>query len=572
MAEFTPQSSTSSGSGAAPQNSIVFLQNSPVSVKLKETNYLIWRQQVLATIRGYGLEGFLTGTMEKPQEWISEKGATQRTPNPDYINWERQDQLLAAWLQSSLSEGIMVLVVGLSSTSDIWRALETNFSSQSKAKLMQYKLQLQTLKKDNLSMSEYLTKIKTCCDLLGSAGYKVSADDQILHVLAGLGSEYDPVMVSITSRIEPWSILDVQSLLLSFESRLESSKSTPLNSDGSQPSAHYANHNNTQRGGHFGFQHTRGRGFQASNRGGRGGSNRGVFNGGRGRGRSPGNKPVCQVCFIPGHTADRCWHRFDQTFVAKQQQQQNQQSPGHYKPSSNMVQVPSSQASTNAFNYAYSDYNSDHTWYPDSGATNHVSNDLSNLNLASEYQGSNRLQMGNGFGVDIAHIGTTSLISPSHPRPFILHNLLHVPKITKNLLSVSQFARDNRVFFEFHPEFCFVKDQVTKEILLKGILKRGLYQFILHKSFPASSNIISSQPQPSSPPVVSSAVLSSPAAYSVSLVPAACSVSLDSLSIDVWHKRLGHCNFDILQRALSSCNIKFNKKIFCCFVSTLFFC
>uniref|UniRef100_A0A151UEF3 Uncharacterized protein n=1 Tax=Cajanus cajan TaxID=3821 RepID=A0A151UEF3_CAJCA len=38
-----------------------------------------------------------------------------------------------------------------------------------------------------------------------------------------------------------------------------------------------------------------------------------------------------------------------------------------------------------------------------------------------------------------------------------LNNLLLVPSITKNLVSVSQFARDNDVFFEFHSNYCFVK-------------------------------------------------------------------------------------------------------------------
>lgn len=63
---------------------------------------------------------------------------------------------------------------------------------------MQYKLQLQTLKEDNLSMSEYLPKIKTCCDLLSSAGCGVSEDDQILHILAGLGSDYDVSLLELS--------------------------------------------------------------------------------------------------------------------------------------------------------------------------------------------------------------------------------------------------------------------------------------------------------------------------------------------------------------------------------------
>lgn len=261
MAE-SSNGSNNSGSSSSSQNTIVFLQNNPIGTKLKETNYLIWRQQVWATVKGYGLEGYLTGSKEPPQMWITEKEGTtvERTINPDFTTWERQDQLLSAWLQSSLAEGIMVNIVGLTTSSSIWKALETNFASQSRAKVMQYKLQLQTLRKNSLSMSEYLSKVKACCDLLNSVGYNVSEGDQILHILNGLGSEYDPVVVIVSGKAESWTIMDVHSLLLSFENRLESTKLTASNTDGSQPSVHFMNQFVVQRGGHFGgFPSTRGR-------------------------------------------------------------------------------------------------------------------------------------------------------------------------------------------------------------------------------------------------------------------------------------------------------------------------
>lgn len=41
--------------------------------------------------------------------------------------------------------------------------------------------------------------------------------------------------------------------------------------------------------------------------------------------------------------------------------------------------------------------------------------------------------------------------SPFHPQTTLkLKNLLLVPSIIKNLVSVSQFAKDNNVYFEFH--------------------------------------------------------------------------------------------------------------------------
>jgi len=60
---------------------------------------------------------------------------------------------------------------------------------------------------------------------------------------------------------------------------------------------------------------------------------------------------------------------------------------------------------------------------------------------------------------------------------FSLKHLLHVPTISKSLLSVSKFASDNNVLFEFHVDTCLVKRQGTNEILIQGKLKHDLYIF-----------------------------------------------------------------------------------------------
>ena len=153
-------------------SSLQIFPNHPMSIKLSDDNYLIWKQHVLSAVRGYGLEGYLTGEQNPPPRVLTPTGATEVVPNPAFSSWNMQDQRLSHWLQSSFSESTMVIVVGLSSSRDIWEALEANFSSQSRAKIMQYKLQLQTVKKDGLSMTAYLNKVKNYCDLLGSSSFQ----------------------------------------------------------------------------------------------------------------------------------------------------------------------------------------------------------------------------------------------------------------------------------------------------------------------------------------------------------------------------------------------------------------
>ena len=87
-------------------------------------------------------------------------------------------------------------------------------------------------------------------------------------------------------------------------------------------------------------------------------------------------------------------------------------------------------------------------WFPDTGANQHVTPDLATLTDSAPYLGNDYLHVGDGKGLSISHIGHTTLHSPK--RTFTLSNVLHVPHITKPLLSVQKFYRENNVYFEFH--------------------------------------------------------------------------------------------------------------------------
>jgi hypothetical protein len=67
---------------------------------------------------------------------------------------------------------------------------------------------------------------------------------------------------------------------------------------------------------------------------------------------------------------------------------------------------------------------------------------------------------------------------------FTLSNILHVPYITKPLLSVHKFYRDNNVYFEFHTFVFYVKGLTTKAVLLSGQSNNGLY--VLPESYATS--------------------------------------------------------------------------------------
>jgi hypothetical protein len=128
-------------------------------------------------------------------------------------------------------------------------------------------------------------------------------------------------------------------------------------------------------------------------------------------------------------------------------------------------------------NAATNSYNIDPSWYVDTGATDHITNDLEMMTAKEKYQGIDQVTTANGQGMYIRHIGQSKLQTAFHT--LVLRNILHVPSITRNLLSLRKFAIDNHVFFEFHPHFLLVKNLTTREILIIGWCQDGTYMLNL---------------------------------------------------------------------------------------------
>jgi hypothetical protein len=112
-------------------------------------------------------------------------------------------------------------------------------------------------------------------------------------------------------------------------------------------------------------------------------------------------------------------------------------------------------------------YPIDTPWYVDSGATDHLTSQMNKLNAWETYQGTDKVHIANGAGMHMSHIGQASI--PTHTSTQLpLANILHVPSLTHDLLSVHKLTLDNNIFCEFHPFDLFVKDRDTRDVLPRG--------------------------------------------------------------------------------------------------------
>ena len=194
----------------------------------------------------------------------------------------------------------------------------------------------------------------------------------------------------------------------------------------------------------------------------------------------------CQICDRFGHPASKCWYRYDYS----------------HESTDNLSQALVSTTLSDT-------QDQDPTWYTDTVATSHMTYDKGNLQHSSIYNGYNHVIVGNGTRLKISHVGDTVLYSP-HGK-LNLHDVLVVPDIKKNLISVTKLTKDNSCFFEFRSFDFKIKDQTTGKILAIRHRKDGLY-----------------------------------ALEEGGEIEALVAIKSGKAPVDLWHQRLGHPNSRLL--------------------------
>ena len=135
-----------------------------------------------------------------------------------------------SWLYASLSKDIMPQIVVYSTTVEIWNALNQIYYASSMARVIKLHIKLQTLRKDGLSASEYIQKLKSICNSLAAIGELVFEKDHLIYLFSGLDREYNPFVTSIQNQFDQPIIKQIHSLLLIYDFHLKQQNFFSLNS------------------------------------------------------------------------------------------------------------------------------------------------------------------------------------------------------------------------------------------------------------------------------------------------------------------------------------------------------
>lgn len=125
------------------------------------------------------------------------------------------------WLLSSITKSIFGHVIQCTNSIEVWSTFERIFVSESKARTMQLKYMLQSLKNGFMNINDYILQMKKIAYTLSVSRKYISDDDLILYILGALGVEYKFVVVNITSRSNSISLQEVKFLLQSQEIHLD---------------------------------------------------------------------------------------------------------------------------------------------------------------------------------------------------------------------------------------------------------------------------------------------------------------------------------------------------------------
>ncbi|XP_070664507.1 uncharacterized protein [Malus domestica] len=152
--------------------------------------------------------------------------SSTRVPSDEYKIWKMHDKALMQLITTTLSPAAISYAIGSTSSKDLWTQLKEQLSTIIRTNIFQLKSELQTIKKDNDSITLYLQKIKEARDFFTAAGVIFKDDHIVILTLNGLPAEFNTITSVIRGHETIISLKDLRSQLLVEETLPENASAS----------------------------------------------------------------------------------------------------------------------------------------------------------------------------------------------------------------------------------------------------------------------------------------------------------------------------------------------------------
>ncbi|CAI5951387.1 unnamed protein product [Closterium sp. NIES-65] len=361
------------------------------------------------------LWGFFDGSASKP---------TSDASTAEKEAWVRKDKKAFAFLVSKLSLQLVPIVSPCidrdDATREAWKRLEGEHVSKSLHSKLQARLDFFTVRmKDGESMRAYVNRVEELGERLVELDASVEDNDWIMTLLAGLGEAWSTVITVLDGTQDTWKKEQVVARLINEEARRAKLHGDAIGA------AHFSRDAKAKGSGHFkrrndGNNRGISNGSAAASSSSRGGS----ANANRARAR----EGACRFCKKTGHWWRDCPVK-----------------PANWRPSSSddnrRAHVATCDNNDREFVFVASGttVGGVDAWVLDTGATQHMTASATLLNNVTTVAPVKRVMFGNRDTLDVTGQGDLRLMVDGGP--LTIKNVLVVPGLGANLLSVSQFTR-----------------------------------------------------------------------------------------------------------------------------------
>ncbi|MCO5555342.1 hypothetical protein L7F22_008888 [Adiantum nelumboides] len=158
-----------------------------LSEKLTEDNFHAWKFRIKNYLKGKGYWDYVEDSIV---------GHIHDADSPK----DDLDAKVMYWLSVSVLNSIVGDIHDANSPKDAWDNLIAFNATNTRARKIQLKNELNTIKQGDLSVNDYTLKIKDLCESLSSIGVAMDDDDMVEAYLRGLGNAYKQFKTYICTR------------------------------------------------------------------------------------------------------------------------------------------------------------------------------------------------------------------------------------------------------------------------------------------------------------------------------------------------------------------------------------